>query len=134
MIGFYGSTLIKDGGELQIGIGALGDALVSSILLRHQVNENYHEVLNAFSVEEKFGSTIERIGHLGRFDTGLFAATEMFVDSFMHLFDAGILKRRVYDHLVLQRLLNEGLITEHVTRDMLFLLLERRAIQSYNFV
>jgi len=129
MIGLYGSTLIKDGGELQIGIGALGDALVSSILLRHQDNENYREVLNAFSVEEKFGTTIERKGDLGRFDTGLFAATEMFVDSFMHLFDAGILKRRVYDHLILQRLLNEGLITEQVTRDMLFLLLERRAIQ-----
>lgn len=129
MIGLYGSALIKDGGELQIGIGALGDALVSSMLLRHHDNDTYRQVLKAFSVEEKFGAVIERKGDLGRFETGLFAATEMFVDSFMHLFDAGILKRRVYDHLVLQRLLNEGVITEQVTRDMVFHLLERRAIR-----
>ena len=129
MIGLYGSALIKDGGELQIGIGALGDALVSSMLLRHHDNDTYRQVLNAFAVEEKFGAVIERKGDLGRFETGLFAATEMFVDSFMHLFDAGILKRRVYDHLVLQRLLNEGVITEQVTRDMVFHLLERRAIR-----
>mgnify|MGYP001813235391 FL=1 len=59
----------------------------------------------------------------------MFAATVLFVDSFMHLFDSGILQRRVYDHLVLQRLLNEGVITEQVTRDMVFHLLERRAIR-----
>ena len=129
MIGLYGSALIRDGGELQIGIGALGDALVSSMLLRHQDNDTYRQVLRAFSVEEKFGAVIERKGDLGRFETGLFAATEMFVDSFMHLFDAGILKRRVYDHVILQRLLNEGVITEQVTRDMVFHLLERRAIR-----
>ena len=92
MIGLYGSALIKDGGELQIGIGALGDALVSSMLLRHHDNETYRQVLDAFSVKEKFGAVIERKGDLGRFETGLFAATEMFVDSFMHLFDAGILQ------------------------------------------
>jgi len=129
MIGLYGSALIKDGGELQIGIGALGDALVSSMLLRHHDNETYRQVLDAFSVKEKFGAVIERKGDLGRFETGLFAATEMFVDSFMHLFDAGILKRRVYDHVILQRLLNEGVVTEQVTRDMVFHLLERRAIR-----
>ena len=129
MIGLYGSALIKDGGELQIGIGALGDALVSSMLLRHHDNETYRQVLDAFLVEEKFGGVIERKGDLGRFETGLFAATEMFVDSFMHLFDAGILKRRVYDHVILQRLLNEGVITEQVSRDMVFHLLERRAIR-----
>ena len=43
MIGLYASTLIKDGGELQVGIGALGDALVYSMLLRHQDNCVYRE-------------------------------------------------------------------------------------------
>jgi len=31
MIGLYASTLIKDGGELQVGIGALGIALKTVI-------------------------------------------------------------------------------------------------------
>ena len=129
MIGLYGSALIKDGGELQIGIGALGDALVYSMLLRHQDNATYRALLDSCEVEDKFGTVINRKGDLGVFETGLFAATEMFVDSFMHLFDAGILKRRVYDHVILQRLLNEGVITERVTSDMVIHLLERRAIR-----
>lgn len=128
MIGIYASALIKDGGELQIGIGALGDALVNSMLLRHRDNATYRALLKACDVEHKFGAVIARKGDTGTFETGLFAATEMFVDSFMHLFDAGILKRRVYDHVILQRLLNEGVITERVDRDMVIHLLERRAI------
>ena len=35
MIGLYASSLIKDGGTLQVGIGALGDAIVYALLLRH---------------------------------------------------------------------------------------------------
>ena len=129
MIGLYASTLIKDGGELQVGIGALGDALVYSMLLRHRDNDVYRDVLRVLGVEEKFDAVIRKKGDTSRFDKGLFGATEMFVDSFMHLIDAQIMKRRVYDHAILQRLLNEGLITEEVTKETLFYLLERRAIQ-----
>lgn len=129
MIGFYGSALIRDGGELQIGIGALGDALVSSMLLRHQDNATYRALANDCQLVEKFGSVIARKGGLGSFESGLFSATEMFVDSFMELFEAGILKRRVYDHVILQRLLNEGLVTEQVNPDMVLHLLERHAIR-----
>ncbi|MBE9472633.1 MAG: hypothetical protein IMY75_11060, partial [Chloroflexi bacterium] len=128
MIGLYASTLIKDGGELQVGIGALGDALVYSMLLRHQDNDVYADVLRDLGVEEKFGTVIRKKGDMSRFNKGLFGATEMFVDSFMHLIDAGIMKRRVYDHAILQRLLNEGAITEDVTAETLYHLLERRAI------
>ena len=128
MIGLYASTLIKDGGELQVGIGALGDALVYSMLLRHRDNDVYADVLRALGIKEKFGAVIRRKGDTGCFDKGLFGATEMFVDSFMHLIDAGIMKRRVYDHAVLQRLLNEGAITEVVTAETVYHLLERRAI------
>jgi len=128
MIGLYASTLIKDGGELQVGIGALGDALVYSMLLRHRDNDTYRDVLRALKVEEKFGAVIRKKGDTGRFEKGLFGASEMFVDSFMHLIDAKILNRRVYDHAILQRLLNEGTITEEVTAKTLYHLLERRAI------
>lgn len=130
MIGLYGSTLIRDGGELQIGIGALGDALVYSILLRHQDNAAYRRVLDKLDVEARFGAVIQRKGDLNPFDIGLFGATEMFVDSFMHLIDAGIMRRRVYDHVILQRLLNEGVIGEDVTPETLYRLVERHAVRS----
>ena len=40
-IGLGASALVRDGGTLQIGIGALGDAVAGSILLRQQDNETY---------------------------------------------------------------------------------------------
>ncbi|MGH8076311.1 MAG: acetyl-CoA hydrolase/transferase C-terminal domain-containing protein, partial [Lysobacter sp.] len=37
-IGFYASALVRDGGTLQIGIGALADALCHALALRHTDN------------------------------------------------------------------------------------------------
>lgn len=130
MIGLYASTLVRDGGELQIGIGSLGDALVYNLLLRHEDNTTYLDVLDRLKIRDRDCSTIDRIGQLAPFDSGLFAATEMLVDPFMHLIKRGVLKRRVYDDLPLQRLLNEGLIEEQVEPSTLRLLLQRRAISE----
>jgi acyl-CoA hydrolase len=110
LIGLYLSTLIRDGGELQVGIGAIGDALVYALLLRHQQNDVYQALLKDFEMVEKFGLIIDRIGGTEPFSEGLFAASEMIVDGFMELFEAGIIKRRVYDDLVIQRLINEGIL------------------------
>lgn len=128
IIGFYASTLIQDGGELQVGIGSLGDSLVYCLLMRHQNNETYLNALEHFEITQRYNDLIARKGDTGLFHEGLFGATEMFVDGFMHLIEAGILKREVYDHVELQRLLNERLITKKVTPDTLYHLLERRAI------
>jgi acyl-CoA hydrolase len=128
LIGLYASTLIKDGGELQIGIGSLGDALVYALLLRHERNEVYQQVLERLGIRVRFGEVIDRLGETGRFEQGLFAATEMLVDGFMHLMDAGIVKRKVYDDVPLQRLLNTGKITERVTPETLDALLAHKAI------
>ena len=46
------------------------------------------------------------------FAAGLFAASEMFVDQLLELYRAGILRRRVYDCLALERLLAAGAISE----------------------
>ncbi len=46
-IGFYASTLVRDGGTLQIGIGALADALCHALALRHTDNAAYRRVLRA---------------------------------------------------------------------------------------
>lgn len=128
MIGLYASTLVKDGGELQIGIGALGDAIVYGLTQRHSDNAAYLRALEVLRIRRRFAPVIDRLGGTGCFEAGLFAATEMVVDGFMHLVEGGIVKRRVYDDLALQRLLNEGRIDECVTEDTLVQLLDRRAL------
>lgn len=53
---------------------------------------------------------MQNIGGLAPFTQGLYAATEMVIDGFMHLRRAGILKRLVFDDLPLQQLLDKKLI------------------------
>ncbi len=130
LIGLYISALIKDGGELQVGIGAIGDALVYALLLRHQQNNEYLALLRDFDILEKFGPVIDRIGGTAPFEKGLFAASEMVVDGFMELFNAGIIKRRVYDDLVIQRLINDSSIDETVTPSTLDLILMKKGIHE----
>ncbi|MCR2747212.1 acetyl-CoA hydrolase/transferase C-terminal domain-containing protein [Limnobacter parvus] len=107
-LGFYTSALIKDGGTLQVGIGALGDAVVHALHLRHTQNANYQSVLKALNWGEASYKLAEQIGGNTPFENGLYGATEMFVDGFLHLMQAGVLKRKVYDHWALQRLINQG--------------------------
>jgi acyl-CoA hydrolase len=128
LIGLYASTLVRDGGSLQIGIGAIGDALVHALKLRHERNEVYLHVLDALRVRERFGAVIEAVGGTEPFERGLFAPTEMLVDGFHHLITAGIVKRAVYDDLALQRALNSGRIDEQVRPDTLDALIAVRAI------
>ena len=131
MIGLLGSTLVRDDGELQVGIGSLGDALVYALKMRHEGNHLYEGILKDFKIDKKFEKIIDRVGGTGVFEYGLFGATEMLVDSFMFLVDSGIMKRKVYDHIILQRLINEGFIVEdQITPETLYLLLSRRAISA----
>ncbi len=108
-IGLHASSLIRDGGTLQLGIGALGDAFVRALQLRHGHNDVYVRLLDALC-----GSTSARqlqrcIGGDGQLSDGLYAATEMFMDGYMHLYRAGILKRRVYKDLAVQQAATDGL-------------------------
>ena len=103
-IGLHASALVRDGGTLQIGIGELGDSIVYSLLLRHQQNEAWRQALIDAGTERS-GALIDSDGGRAPFNTGLFGATEMFVDQMLDLYRAGILRRRVYDYLPLQRAL-----------------------------
>ncbi len=107
-IGLYASALIKDGGTLQIGIGALGDAIVYAAQQRHTRNADYLQALDAIGASRNYAGLIANFGGTGHFDTGLYGATEMFVDGFQHLYASGILKRQVFDFWALQQLINEG--------------------------
>ena len=110
-IGMYASSLVRDGGTLQIGIGELGDSLAYTLLLRHQQNAAWVSALGALGMGDA-GRLIRDEGGLEPFASGLFASTEMFVDQLLELYRAGILRRRVYDSLPLERLLSTGAIAE----------------------
>lgn len=120
--------MIRDGGELQIGIGSLGDAIVYFLNLRHLRATIYQETLELFSVPNHFGEIISKRGATAPFSEGLYCATEMVVDGFLHLLESGILKREVFEDLAIQRLLNQGLITSKVTSNTVALLQLQGAI------
>ncbi|MFZ5724381.1 MAG: acetyl-CoA hydrolase/transferase C-terminal domain-containing protein [Pseudomonadota bacterium] len=124
LIGLHASTLVRDGGTLQIGIGSLGDAIVYACKVRNEHNDTYHAILHDTGELEQNAVLIDRTGGLLPFREGLYGSSEMFVSGFLELMKAGILKRRVYDHPVLQKLLSERRITEKVDRRMLELLVE----------
>ena len=128
MLGLQASALIRDGGTLQIGIGCLGDAIVYFCQLRHQRNALYQQMLSDLRILEPYHDLIGRIGGVEPFEQGLYGSSEMFVNGFLHLYQDDILKRRVYDSIPLQRLLNEGAITETVDEGTLRVLRERSAI------
>jgi len=130
LIALHVSTLIRDGGTLQIGIGALEDAVTYLLKLRHGQNDLYREILTEAGAFERFGKVIERLGGTGQFEQGLYASSEMLVDGFLELYRSGILRRKVYQHPGLQRLLNDGRISEEVTPATLNVLVETGTISA----
>ncbi len=128
MIGMYASTLIKDNGTLQIGIGSLGDALCYGLRMRHTQNAEYIKFLNDTGIVGKFGNVIDRIGGTDTFDDGITGSTEMLVDGYLYLLESGVVKRKTYNNVPLQRLLNDKKITDKVTPKTLALLVEEGAV------
>ncbi len=124
LIGLYASAIVRDGGTLQLGIGELGDAIVYCLQLRQQQNAAWRQVLEDSRASARFGADIDALGGRGVFEKGLYGCSEMFVDGFLDLYRAGVLKRRVYPHLLVQRLLNEGRIGEQVSAATLASLLD----------
>ena len=129
MIGLYASTLIADGGTLQIGIGSLGDAIVYGCEIRHQQNDAYNALLKDLKIIDKFGGLINKLGGTGSFEEGLYGNSEMFVGGFYYLIKTDILRRKVYDHEGIQSLLNDGSITTEVTIETLDALIAHKYIQ-----
>lgn len=102
-LGLHASALVKDGGCLQIGIGALSDALVRALLLRQQDNTRWRSMLVALDPTGSTHAHAGLLGGLAPFRSGLYGASEMVMDGFMHLQRAGILRRRSWDSLALER-------------------------------
>jgi acyl-CoA hydrolase len=128
MIGLYASTLIRDGGTLQVGIGSLGDAIAYATCLRHRDNASYLDLIDDFGITDRYAPLIDNVGGTGSFEQGLYGSSEMFVGGFMELYKAGVLKREVYPHTAIQRLVNEGKIESEIRPGVLEALLEAGAI------
>lgn len=109
----HASSLIQDGGTLQIGIGSLGDAVAQACILRHRDNREYRSIIEQLTHHPAPLAT-----DMAPFNDGLYVSTEMLVNGIMHLVDQGIVKRKVFDNLILQRGINDGTITSKVDEQL----------------
>ncbi|CAM3148652.1 acetyl-CoA hydrolase/transferase C-terminal domain-containing protein [Pseudomonas plecoglossicida] len=91
-IGLHASTLVRDGGTLQIGIGAMGDAVAAALLARHAENAGYRALLDELDVGP-WQALIAREGGLQPFAQGLYGCSEMFVNGLLALAEAGVVRR-----------------------------------------
>lgn len=105
-IGLHAASLVEDGGTLQIGIGSLGDAIAQALIVRDRHGAEFRRLLDSLCPDGLAGR------ELGRFDRGLYGCSEMFVNGFLRLIEAGIVRREVFADQGLQDLLNSGRIAD----------------------
>jgi len=115
-IGLHASTLVRDGGTLQIGIGAMGDALTAALLARQADSETYRALLAELNLSD-WQVLIDREGGVLPFFSGLYGCSEMFVNGLLVLVDAGIIRRKVYADVMRQREANQGTLDEAAYTD-----------------
>lgn len=107
-IGLYASTLVRDGGTLQIGIGTLADALSHALVLRHTDNATYRRVLQALDPTLTSHPAVQASGGLEPFAIGLYGCSEMLNEGFKQLVDSGVIRRKVHDDPGLMQRLADG--------------------------
>lgn len=107
-IGFYASALVRDGGTLQIGIGALSDALCHALALRHTDNAAYRKVLAALDPDIERHPAVIASGGLDPLPQGLYGCSEMINEGFRHLVQAGVIRRKVVENEALMKRIVEG--------------------------
>ena len=122
-LGLYASSVVKDGGTLQIGIGSLGDAIAQALILRDRSNDDYRRIMDGL-----LPAVPSKLTELAPFAQGLYGCSEMFVNGFLQLIEAGIIRREVFPHAGLQRLVNAGRIGMHVDAGTLAALREAQLI------
>ncbi|MBT2338131.1 MULTISPECIES: acetyl-CoA hydrolase/transferase C-terminal domain-containing protein [Pseudomonas] len=115
-IGLHASTLVRDGGTLQIGIGSMGDALTAALLARQADNVGYQALLADLNLSQ-WAQLIEREGGIEPFAKGLYGCSEMFVNGLLVLAEAGIIRRRVYPDEPTQEQANAGTLDEAAQPD-----------------
>jgi len=91
-IGLHASALVKDGGTLQTGIGALSDAVAGALRLRHEKNDAWRGLIKAIGANTPLHVAS---GGDEPFEHGLYGCSEMLTLGLLDLYEAGIIKRRV---------------------------------------
>lgn len=112
--GLHASALLADGGCLRLGTGADADALTSALLLRQRDNTVWRRSLLALDAAGQTHALARWVGGLSAFDAGLYGSSNVLSDGYMHLQRAGILKRRSWDNLALERAAAEGRLADDV--------------------
>lgn len=107
-IGLHVSALVRDGGTLQLGIGAMADAVAAALLARQQENETYRAVLDALGTSRHWADLVEDEGGLAPLREGLYGCSEMFMHGLLALLEGGVIRRPVYADERLQRLAEAG--------------------------
>jgi hypothetical protein len=89
-IGLHATTLLRDGGTLQIGIGQVGDALAQGLIVRHRDTAQFRSIIKRLAPDAPVGAE-----QSGSFEKGLYGVSEMLFEAFLGLMEAGIIKREV---------------------------------------
>jgi acyl-CoA hydrolase len=90
--GLHVARTVADGGTLQLGIGSMGDAVTQALVLRHRHNTDFRNLIARLNPTD---SAPPELRQHAPFDIGLHGVSEMFVEGFLDLADAGVLKREV---------------------------------------
>lgn len=108
-IGLYASALVRDGGTLQIGIGALSDALCHALVLRHTDNATYRRLLQALDPALASHPAVVASGGLDPLPQGLYGCSEMINEGFKRLVESGVMRRKVVEkESLMQRVVDGG--------------------------
>jgi hypothetical protein len=91
-IGLNVARTVADGGTLQLGIGSLGDAVTHALVLRHKQNAQFRQIMARLDPGE---AAPPELRETGPFEIGLHGTSEMLVEGFLALREAGMLKREV---------------------------------------
>jgi acyl-CoA hydrolase len=91
-IGLNTARTIADGGTLQLGIGLLGDAVTHALILRQRHNAEFRSLVARLDPADGAPAAL---CENAPFATGLYGVSEMFVEGFLDLKRAGVLKREV---------------------------------------
>ena len=113
-IAMWASAMVPDGGTLQIGIGSLGDGVAQALIVRDRQNAEYRRILAGLARTDQ--PAFPAFCHVDTFRKGLYGCSEMFVNGFLWLIDAGIIRREVYPDIGLQRLVNQGVIGPDISQ------------------
>jgi acyl-CoA hydrolase len=91
-IGLHVARTVADGGTLQLGIGSMADAVTHALILRQRHNAEFRNLLARLDPADLAPAALRESAP---FAIGLYGVSEMFVEGFLHLLRAGVLKREV---------------------------------------